>query len=87
MMIEKDPNHNNETPLDAVVPPELRAYLTEARRLFEEADGRIQSGSFMSALSSLTAVMPLHKMLMTRCTEMLNPPEVEEPPDHHAGYL
>ena len=44
----------------ATVHPEVLAWLKEARRLFEEAEERLESGAVLPALSSLAT-------LVTRC--------------------
>jgi hypothetical protein len=56
---------------------EVRAWFSEAHRLFMEAEERLVDGSVLPALSSLAAVPPLHRMLVERCSEMLNSEEAE----------
>jgi len=51
---------------------ELASWLSEATRLILEAESRLRSGEVLPALSSLSAVQPLHGMLMGRCSEMLD---------------
>lgn len=51
--------------------PDLLAWLTDAQRLFAEAEERLEAGRVLSALSSLTAVPPLHRMLVERCSSLL----------------
>lgn len=62
--------------IDAVV-----AWFAEARRLFDEAEERLAEGAPLSALSSLVAVPPLHRMIMDRCSELLDGPS--EVPDEY----
>ena len=72
----------------AAVHPVVLAWFDEAKRLFEEAEQRLESGAVLPALSSLAAVPPLHGMLMGRCSEMLDPIEVDNVPDAPTGmYL
>lgn len=52
--------------------PEVLVWLAEAKRLFAEAEERFQTGRFLPALSSLAAVPPLHRMLVDRCSELLD---------------
>ena len=52
--------------------PGLLAWLAEARRLFAEAEDRIGAGQVLPALSSLAAVPPLHRMVVSRCSELLD---------------
>ncbi len=56
---------------------EVRAWFSEAHRLFMEAEERLDDGSVLPALSSLAAVPPLHRMLVERCSEMLGSEEGE----------
>src|SRR4051794_9638475 len=56
---------------------EVRAWFSEAHRLFMEAEERLDDGSVLPALSSLAAVPPLHQMLVGRCAEMLSSEEAE----------
>ncbi|MXW76582.1 MAG: hypothetical protein F4Z58_11200 [Acidimicrobiaceae bacterium] len=73
---------------EAAVHPDVLAWLHEAKRLFEEAEERLESGAVLPALSSLVAVPPLHGMLMGRCSEMLDPTEIDDEPDTATGlYL
>ncbi len=61
-------------PVLDVVPfehPDVLAWLAEAQRLFAEAEERLEAGRVLAALSSLTAVPPLHRMLMERCSSLL----------------
>ena len=51
---------------------EVLAWLAEAKRLFAEAEDRIGAGEMLPALSSLAAVPPLHRMLVQRCSELLD---------------
>ena len=53
-------------------PEQVLAWLAEARRLFAEAEHRLESGQVLPALSSLAAVPPLHRMLVERCSELLD---------------
>lgn len=62
---------------------EVRAWFSEAHRLFMEAEERLGDGSVLPALSSLAAVPHLHRMLVERCSEMLGP-EDGEPTDEPA---
>lgn len=62
---------------------EVRAWFSEAHRLFIEAEERLDDGSVLPALSSLAAVPPLHRMLVERCSEMLGT-EDAEPTDEPA---
>lgn len=98
-MIEQTPPENTTLITDrarstagsegcVVVHPEVLAWLNEARRLFEEAEERLEAGAVLPALSSLVAVPPLHGMLMGRCSEMLDPAEIDDEPDIPNGqYL
>ena len=52
--------------------PEVLAWLAEAKRLFAEAQERLEDGRVLPALSSLAAVPPLHRMLVERCSELLD---------------
>jgi hypothetical protein len=74
---------------DAVVHEEYRAWFAEARRLLVEAEERLDRGGILPALSSLAAVPPLHRMIVERCSEMLdNHPEPTHPPHTPPGlYL
>ena len=73
---------------EASVHPDVLAWLNEAKRLFDEAEERLDSGAVLPALSSLAAVPPLHGMLMSRCSEMLDPTEIDDEPDTATGlYL
>lgn len=56
---------------------EVRAWFSEAHRLFMEAEERLDDGSVLPALSSLAAVPPLHRMLVERCSEMLDSEEAD----------
>jgi hypothetical protein len=62
--------------------PEVFAWFAEAKRLFAEAEERLGSGRLLPALSSLAAVPPLHRMLVQRCSEILDDSEddVEDEP-------
>ena len=72
----------------ATVHPEVLAWLKEARRLFEEAEERLESGAVLPALSSLAAAPPLHGLLIGRCSKMLDPTEIDDVPDSPSGlYL
>jgi hypothetical protein len=55
----------------SVEPPEVLMWLAEAKRLFAEAEERLEAGNVLPALSSLAAVPPLHRMLVDRCSELL----------------
>lgn len=66
--VASNPSRGGETALDI---DELRAWFSEAHRLFMEAEERLDDGSVLPALSSLAAVPPLHRMLVERCSEML----------------
>ena len=72
--------------------PEVVACLNEVKRLCGEAEERLGSGAVLPALSSLTAVLPLHKMLVGRCSAMLEPSvperqdEPAEPADAPTGF-
>jgi hypothetical protein len=48
------------------------SWLEELRRLSEEAAERFAEGRVLSALSSLAAIPPIHRMLVERCSIMLN---------------
>lgn len=52
--------------------PEVLAWLAEAKRLFAEAQERLEAGRVLPALSSLAAVPPVHRMLVERCSELLD---------------
>ncbi len=66
---------------------DLASWLSEAGRLILEAESRLRSGEVLSALSSLSAVPPLHGRLMGRCSEMLDDAS-EDAPDVLPGlYL
>jgi hypothetical protein len=70
--------------------PEVLAWLGEARRLFAEAEDRLEVGLVLPALSSLAAVPPLHRMLVERCSELLDPGDdeaEEEAPPARGMYL
>ena len=64
----------------AAVHPDVLAWFSEAKRLFEEAEERLESGAVLPALSSLAAVSPLHGLLMGRCSEMLKSTEINDAP-------
>lgn len=59
--------------------PDVLAWLAEAQRLFAEAEERLEAGRVLSALSSLTAVPPLHRMLIERCSSLLVTGDEVEP--------
>ena len=61
--------------------PEVLAWLAEARRLFAEAEARIGAGQVLPALSSLAAVPPLHRMLVQRCSELLDEDDEDDAED------
>lgn len=54
----------------------MLAWLYEAKRLFEEAEERLASGTVLPAPSSLAAVPSLHGMLMVRCSGMPDAAEI-----------
>jgi hypothetical protein len=66
------------------------AWLAEAKRLFDEAEERLEAGRMLPALSSLAAVPPLHRMLVERCSELLDAnsgDDAEEAPPPSGMYL
>ena len=72
----------------AIQHPEVLTWLSEAQRLFAEAQERLESGRVLPALSSLAAVPPLHHLLVERCSELLNGTQVETDPCNGSGtYL
>lgn len=88
MTEQAPPGESPYLPDRAALHPEVFTWLNEARRLFEEAEERLESGAVLPALSSLAAVPPLHGMLMSRCSEMLDPVEIEDAPGTPNGlYL
>lgn len=60
---------------------EVRAWFSEAHRLFMEAEERLDDGSVLPALSSLAAVPPLHRMLVERCSELLGSEDADPTDD------
>ena len=60
---------------------QLQAWFGEARRLFDEAEERLTSGDPLPALSSLVAVPPLHRMIVDRCSALLDGVCAEEDVD------
>ena len=75
-------------PLGGTVDAEVLAWIHEAQRLFKEAEHRLQTGAVLSALSSLAAVPPLHGMLVSRCSDLLNQVcEDEVPAVPNGAYL
>lgn len=88
MTEQAPPRDSPSSPDRAALHPEVVAWLNEAKRLFEEAEERLGSGAVLPALSSLAAVPPLHGMLMGRCSELLDPDEIEDDPSTPNGlYL
>lgn len=69
--------------------PEVLDWLAEAKRLFVEAEDRLESGQVLPALSSLAAVPPLHRMLVQHCSELLdgNDEEAVEDQPSNGMYL
>lgn len=67
---------------------DLQMWVAEGKRLFAEAETRIESGDFLPALSSLAALPPLHGTLCERLSGIANsaPPAVEQP-DNCGMYL
>ncbi len=59
--------------------PEVLMWIAEAKRLFAEAEERFEAGFVLAALSSLTAVPPLHRMLTERFSFLLMTAEPSEP--------
>lgn len=57
----------------------MLAWFAEAKRLFAEAQERLEDGQVLSALSSLAAVPPLHHLLVERCSELLGGTDFDEP--------
>lgn len=67
---------------------EVLSWFAEAQRLLAEAEERFAAGAVLPTLSSLTAIPPLHKMLIDRCVDLLNPEEGEDTDDFAPGlYL
>ncbi|MEK7425872.1 MAG: hypothetical protein AAB131_18775 [Actinomycetota bacterium] len=60
--------------LSSAISGDAAAWFVELRRLIDEAEERLAVGHPLSALSSLVAVPPLHRMLMDRCTMLLDDP-------------
>ncbi len=70
--------------------PEVLAWFEETKRLVAEAEERFESGKILPALSSLSAVPPLHSMLIERCSVMLDeatPSDPELPAQPSGMYL
>lgn len=67
--------------------PEVLAWLAEAKRLFAEAEERLEDGRVLPALSSLAAVPPLHRMLVQHCSELLDEDDNEEEDAVHPGGM
>lgn len=65
--------------------PDALAWLAEAQRLFTEAEERLEAGRILPALSSLTAVPPLHRMLIDRCASLLITSDEAEAPGETDG--
>jgi hypothetical protein len=57
----------------AADPAELERWLAEGKRLFAEAEARVESGEFLPALSSLAALPPLHRMLCEHLSDLAHP--------------
>ncbi len=59
---------------------DLQKWVAEGKRLFAEAEARIESGEFLPALSSLAALPPLHGTLCERLSDIVNsaPQEADE---------
>lgn len=88
--IRSDPVAHLTLAPQAAASPEVLAWLAEAKRLFTEAEDRVEAGEVLPALSSLAAVPPLHRMLVERCAELLDGDdrdEVEEAPPPSGTYL
>jgi hypothetical protein len=64
--------------------PEVLAWIAEAKRLFAEAEDRFEAGRILSALSSLSAVPPIHHMLTERFAGLLLTAESSEPSEVEA---
>ena len=58
--------------------PEVLAWMAEAKRLYAEAQERLEAGRVLPALSSLAAVPPLHRMVVERCAELLDSDDGDE---------
>lgn len=67
--------------------PEVLAWLAEAKRLVAEAEERFGAGQVLPALSSLAAVPPLHRMLVQRCSELLDGDEEEDVKDEPSSGM
>lgn len=65
--------------------PDVLVWLAEARRLFTEAEERLEAGCILPALSSLTAVPRLHRMLIDRCASLLVTSDEAETPGKTDG--
>ena len=75
-------------PEGASLDPDVSSWVHEAQRLFDEAERRLQTGAVLPALSSLAAVPPLHKLLLGRCSEMLDQASADDAPSVPNGlYL
>jgi hypothetical protein len=75
------------TAVDAMA-SELEKWLTEGKRLFAEAEARIEVGEFLPALSSLAALPPLHNTLCERLSDMVHArPQTVEEPGEYGMYL
>lgn len=73
---------------DGVNQPDLQMWVAEGKRLFTEAEARIESGEFLPALSSLAALPPLHGTLCERLSDIVNStPQVAEQLDNCGIYL
>ena len=59
-------------PLGKVSAADTSAWFVELRRLIDAAEERLAVGRPLSALSSLVAVPPLHRMLMDSCSSLLD---------------
>lgn len=67
---------------------ELEKWLAESKRLFSEAEARVENGEFLPALSSLAALPPLHGTLCERLSELVHAgPEATNEPDNCGMYL
>lgn len=70
--------------------PDVLAWFFEAKRLLVEAEERLEAGDVLPALSSLAAVPPLHRMLIDRCSTLLeggDGNEADEPEAPTGMYL
>ena len=69
-LASKAPDESNSPPAPGV-DRNLLTFLHECKRLFAEAEARVEIGDLMPALSSLAALPPLHSNLCERLSQLV----------------